>query len=482
MKALAKRVWDSPTIMTWMSYSTKALSLFIVLPLILKNFGVAEVGLWYLFSSIVVLSGLADFGFRNTFSRIISFAYGGAQDVGIHTGTEQKEKNGINWPLIESICSNMKLIYAVLALMALLVFASLGSWSLIKPISLVENQQEAWLAWGIIVASSIIQFYGTIYQNYLTGLFKVALVRRVETFMSLGSIITNITVLSVGGTLLHLIIASQIWIVLNVIRNLFLAKTVEDGKHRHFVRKPFDSALFKKIWSPAWRSGLSGLMATGPIQLSGVLYAQIGTPETIAAYLLALRVITQIKEVSMAPFYSKIPLLARFRVRGELKLLIKEAQRGMFIGHMVFVFGVMAVASLSGYLLSLIGSETSFVSVNFWLLLSLAFFVHRYGALHMQLYLTTNHVISHIADGVAGVLFIGSSFLLVKWLDIAAIPVGMLIGYLGFYSWYSAYHSIKSLDVRFLEFELRSALFPFLVFTIFALAIMFGQYFFRNPT
>ena len=59
------RVWNSPTMMTWLSYSTKALGLFIVLPLILKKFAAPEISLWYLFSSIIVLIGLADMGFRS---------------------------------------------------------------------------------------------------------------------------------------------------------------------------------------------------------------------------------------------------------------------------------------------------------------------------------------------------------------------------------------------------------------------------------
>lgn len=452
-----------------MSYSTKALSLFIVLPLILNSFSAAEVSLWYLFSSVIVLSGLADFGFRTTFARIISYAFGGSEDLEIQKGKNQSDSKGPNWGLIENICSNMNLIYAVLSVIVFILFASLGSWSMSKPISQVENQNEAWLAWAIIVVTSVFRFYGTIYQNYLDGLFKVALVRRVESFMSFGAIASSMTILALGGSILHLVIGSQIWSILNIGRNLILANGVEGGKYKSFERKPFDLALFSKIWKPAWRSGVSGLMSNGLTQLSGVLYAQIGSPETVAAYLLALRIMTQIKEISMAPFYSKIPLLARLRVTGDIKQLLSISQRGMLIGHAVFVAGIIAVALLSQPLLALIESDTPFVSMPFWFLLSFAFFVHRYGAMHMQLYLTTNHVISHIADGISGILFICSSFLLIQWIDISAIPVGMLIGYLGFYAWYSAYHSLKSLNVGFMEFEKNGVFYPLIVLVIFTL-------------
>jgi hypothetical protein len=151
VKTLFIRAWNSPTIMTWMSYSTKALSLFIVLPLILKQFSAEEISLWYLFSSIITLASLADLGFKATFSRIIAFAMGGAKDVAIFKGDTVVKDARPNWKLIEKICSNMNIIYIILTLLLIVIFFILGSWSLLKPISLVQNTQEAWIAWWVII-------------------------------------------------------------------------------------------------------------------------------------------------------------------------------------------------------------------------------------------------------------------------------------------------------------------------------------------
>lgn len=471
------RGWNSPTIMTWMSYSTRALSLFIVLPLILKNFTAAEVTLWYLFSSIIMLLSLADLGFKSTFSRIISFAVGGAEDVGIQKGKDPTIREiSINWVLIEKICSNMNLIYIYLTAFLLLLLTTIGTWSLIRPISAVSNQHEAWIAWGVVIISALIKFYGTVYQNYLEGLNKIAVIRRIESIMSLGSIISSIVVLLLGGSLLELVLTFQIWSVLNTIRNWFLARIVEEKRYRFFKKQTFDIVLFRKIWKPAWRSGLSGFMSNGLTQLSGILYAQVGSPEIVAGYLLALRIVSQIKEISMAPFYSKIPMMARLRVEGNLKKLTQISQSGMFLGHIVFAVGVLGVAIFSESLLHVLDSNVSFVSNDFWGVLSIAFFVHRYGAMHMQLYLTTNHVISHIADGISGMLFIISSFILIKYIGLYAIPVGMLIGYLGFYSWYAAYHSLKSLNINFYSFEKKALILPFTIYMI----VLFVLYIIQN--
>lgn len=458
--------WNSPTLMTWLSYSTKALSLFVVLPLILKQFAAPEISLWYLFSSIFVLLGVADMGFRQTFVRIIAYTVAGADKVGIYTASEKIENKGINWAFLERIYASMKIIYRYLTVFLLVLLIIAGSLLLYKPISLVQDKEAAWIAWGVIILANIIRFYGTIYQNYLEGFNKIALVRKIESFMSLGSILTSIAVLLFGGDILALVIAHQMWLVLNVVRNWYLSRIIEDGRLQTFENLGFDRDMFWQIWSPAWRTGVSVFMSNGLTHLSGLLYAQIGDPRIVASYLLALRIITQIKEISMAPFYSKIPYMSRLRAEGKVKELVSVSQRGMFLSHLVFVIGVSLVAVFSDYLLGLIKSNVVFVSPMFWCVLSFAFFVHRYGAMHMQLYLTTNHIIAHIADGISGLIFIVFGLTTVNWLGIYAIPMGMLAGYLGFYAWYAAYYSYKSLSIRFLDFEYKTSFIPIIIFII----------------
>jgi hypothetical protein len=465
------RIWNSPTLMTWASYSTRALSLFVVLPLILKQFEVAEVALWYLFASVIALQSIADLGFKSTFSRIISFAMGGAEGVGIYGGSEiPEQKIGIpNWSLIERIVSTMRMIYERLSIVLTVIMGVLGTWSLMIPVASLEQSSDAWMAWAVLLLVSGYRFYGTIYQNYLEGLNQIALVRRLEAITSVASIITSITVLILGGGLLELVIANQLWVVLVVLRNRYLSRYIVEGRFRMFKRLEFDKTLFRDIWSPAWRSGVSGLMSNGLTHLSGILFAQIGSVEMVSAYLLSLKIITQIREISMAPFYSKLPLMAKMRVEGRLDQLISIAQRGMRLSHLVFLSGVMSIYVWSKELLEAIGSNVFFVSNDFWLLLSFAFFIHRFGAMHMQVYLTTNHVISHIADGVSGFIFIVTSLILIETQGIYSIPYGMLAGYLGFYSWYAAMKSYHSLKMKPLTFDLWVACPAIIIFICFLL-------------
>ncbi|MEO7216485.1 hypothetical protein [Mucilaginibacter sp.] len=473
---MLKRAWNSPTLMTWLSYSTKALTLFGVLPLVLKQFSSGDVVLWYLFSTIISLQSIADFGFRQTFSRIISYAFSGSKDINIiksDTTPDHTEEAGPNKPLLNSIVSTMRSIYVWLTLVVFVLMLVFGTWAMIKPVTDGSNIIQTWWSWAVVLVISCISFYGKIYMNFLEGLYKIALVRRIETLTSVGSILTSIIILYVAPSLLNLVIVNQFWVLIVTIRDWYLCRTVDDNFYLQVSKKlPFNKEIFIKIWQPAWRSGISGFMSVGLTNLTGLIYAQVGNTAAVAAYLLALRIINQVKEISMAPFYSKLPLLAILRVKNDIPQLIKTVKRGMLLSHIVFLFGFIGVGLFINPLLILIHSHVQFVDQKLWLLLGVAFFIHRFGAMHMQVYLSTNHIISHIADGISGIMYIVSSLILIHYIGIYAIPVGMLVGYLGFYAWYAAKYSYQSLNVTFWAFERGTSVLPFACNLLYIIVIL----------
>ncbi len=468
------RIWNSPTIMTWLSYFTKSASLLLVTPFILKNFDANEIVVWYLFAAIISMNGIADLGFRNTFVRLFSFALGGAIDIDeIKSFDKSKSDKEENWDLIEKLFSHMKFIYIWLSVFLLIAFLLIGYFSLNKPISNLSNPYEAWIGWGVISVSIIFEFYGKIYINYLEGLNQIALVRRIESFFRLFTILLCSFVLIFRPSLLNLSIAISVGYYLNFIRNFLLARKVSEGKIKAFKKRNFELPFFKKIWKPAWKTGVSGLLSSGLTNLSSLLYAQIGDTNLVASYLVAVRILTEIRNVSNAPFYSKIPLLSRTRAEGDETKFLKIASDGMRKSHIFYVLGIILTGLFFEYFLKFIGSDLKFVSGGLWILMCCAFYAHRYGALHIQLYLTSNHIISHIADGVSGVIFIVSAYLLIPLIGIYSIPTAMLIGYLGFYCWYSAYYSLKLLNMKFFEFEKNISLLPISIFILYTILHLF---------
>jgi hypothetical protein len=223
----------------------------------------------------------------------------------------------------------------------------------------------------------------------------------------------------------------------------------------------------------AWKNGVSGILSVGLIDFTGLIYAQIGKTTSVNSYLLSLRVLTLLRDFSKVPFYSKIPLLSKIRAEQNIEKLASLSKKTMTLSNVIFIFGAIIIGLFSNQFFALIGSNAKFVSFDLWLLLSIAFFIHRYGAMHLQLYSTTNHIISHIVDSISGLIFIIVCILMYQYLEIYTIPIAMIIAYLGCHSWVSAKYSLRSMNKSFWSFDKYNILL-FLLCILFLTLYYFG--------
>ena len=457
--------------MTWGSFLTRSLSLVVVLPFILTRLSTEEIVLWYLFMTIISFQMLVDVGFSPTFSRVIAYAMGGAKVDDLKSPKDQNNGQA-NWETLELICSEMRVIYSRLGLLWPVLLIVFGTLALVNPISHVQNTLSAWTAWGVILMVSTVSLRGNIYGAYLQGTNYIALFHRWHIITSLGAIVTSFLVLILGGGILGLVIAHQGWQLLNILCNCWLSGVIEDGRFKSFARGKKSKKVFDAVWPSAWRSGVGHFMAYGLVQASGVLYAQVGTIASIASYLLALRLIQTVSQFSQAPFYSKLPVFARLFAENKRGTIVALAKKGMSLSYWCYAAGFIGLGIAGEPLLKFIGSNADFPTSLLWSLMGIAFFVERYGAMHIQLYSTTNHIIWHIANGVMGMIYLVVSIVFFQFIGVYAFPVGILAGYLGFYAWYSAKHSYKAFKLNFWDFE-KNTLFVLLLITIFFILLLY---------
>jgi hypothetical protein len=264
-----------------------------------------------------------------------------------------------------------------------------------------------------------------------------------------------------------MVIAHQGWKVLNILRNIYISMIVENGRLKGFSKKKKNAQVLSAVWPSAWRSGFGIFMSYGLVQASGILYAQIENAASVATYLLALRLIQTVSSFSQAPFYSRLPVLARLFSEGKKNKLEYLAKRGMTLSHWTYILGFIVLGIIGGPFLKFIGSNADFPPPMLWSLLGLGFFVERFGAMHIQFYSTTNHIIWHVANGVSGTIYLIVSLSLFQFIGVYAFPVGILAGNLGFYSWYSAKHSYVAFNLRFLSFEKDTALLPLTIIILY---------------
>ena len=459
--------------MTWASLVTRSAGWLVLLPLVLTRLDSQEVAVFLLFSVMTGLRNLADFGFGPTFIRYIAYCMGGARSLGNITKPHRERGDGRpNLELLSEVVGSMRQLHRWVALAVLGLFAIVGSIAVDRQINLLADPGEGWLAWTAVVIGIVFTYWANQFAAYVQGLNHVALLRRWEALFNALGIASSIAVLLMGGGLVGLVVTVQLWLILSGVRNWLLARRVFDGWWTGAPRHG-SGATLAETWAPAWRTGLGSAMSMGVVQLSGVLYAQRIGGEELAALLLALRLIAVVSAFSQAPFYSKLPLYARLYSSGDYSSLVRFAGRGMQLSYAAFLLGWIGLGLAGPRLFDAIGASTPFPPSRLWTLIGLAFLVHRFGAMHIQLYNATNHVIMHIADGVSGGMFVVSVLALSPRFGVLAIPLSQLIAYVGFYNWYSAMHSYRLIQVGFFRFE-RVAALPALGFALLYVGLAFG--------
>ncbi len=461
--------------MTWGASAARSLNLLVVLPLVVSRLDAPEIAVWYLFVTLIQLQLLADLGFSPTFVRVFAYAAGGADVMEL---AEARGGSGgtrpVNWRTVERIWGTVHSIYGRLTALAVAGMAIVGTAFVWRPIGAIADPQHGWIAWMTILGASTIILRGNAYAAYLNGLDHVALVRRWEAVMSLLASVTQAGVLLVGGGLISLTVSHQVWMVLNVVRNRYLARWIESGRLRDFATA-LDKRVFSVVWPRAWRSGLGLAMGNLPLQLTGMYYAQVADAERAAEYLVSLNLFGAIRGFSMAPLYSRLPTMARLRAEGRLDALARVARRGMHVSFWVFALLTVGMGVFAGRLLGMVGANATTVAPLPWALLGVALFVERYGASHLQLYSTTNHILWHIANGIAGSIVLLACAALFPALGLLAFPAAFLCGYLGFYVPFVVPRSLRAIDSTFMAFDVPILAGPTVVMAaLLALALLVG--------
>lgn len=438
------------------------LGMVIIIPLIITRFSEEQIAVYYLLVTFIGLQFLLQIGFQPTFVRFISYAFGGLNveqfsRLGVGTKPPEGQATRVNAESLSVIWGAMWKINWVLGGGAIVILGLVGTLALVRPIGLIASPGDAWLAWGVVVLVSGLRIALSGFQTYLTGANFIALTQRWQAALNLASVVSMIGVVYFAPSLFLLVVANQAWVLVGVVCFLLLFNHHSRGV---FSQRSSGSCaatpIFRLAWASSWRSGVGQACSKATQQSLGIVYAQYGGSALVASYLLGMRFIEVVERFAMAPFYTKVPLLNRLRSRGDLDTLRAVAVRGVFRANIVYVggFGVLALAGPAVF--EAIGGNVPFPRPALWYLLGAAFFLQRFGANHIHLYSTTNHIIWHWASGLQGTAILLASIALAPIYGDLGFAAALLIGNL-VYAVFTASYSYRALPMPTLAFEMKTS-------------------------
>ena len=307
-----KKLWDSPTFTSW-GYKLAAISkALFLLPLVLIQFGDAELACWLMLGTLSFFSAMIGTQTSATCSRMFSMAYGGAKDLKPTSSLGENQTTSIpNWVLINDLYGAVKFINIRVAILGVPIVLSLGLFSFGQ---ILPEHSSPNNIWASLLVFALGQFISQLFRHYwvvLRGFNKVALSGRWAAFISITSTCASSVGVILGGKILTLVIIQQLFIFIEIITYKVLIKKYLSCEFKSSSVSKINKEIFKWAWTPIWKGIVQSLANRGSLRVGILVLASTLDAASLASTLLALRLLDIIEDFSSAPIYSHVPFFGK---------------------------------------------------------------------------------------------------------------------------------------------------------------------------
>ena len=466
LKGLSTKIVNSGTLMSIANLVSKFGLIIIITPLLIEHLPTYQVTIWLLTISIGNFIQFLDLGFTPTFIRTISYSAlsprpsNPANNVNLSKSSldsmQQQEHN------FSEISNLIKKIYLILALLSILLVLILA----FPVFSNLATTANDWKILILLATTTPIIVYGFQYGAIIQGLNHVALWQRTQMIFSILALLLAIISLLITSSLVIVVTMIQASLILATLVNSQIARNLSGNISSDTSPTQDSSYYFKRhIWAPSWRSGLGVICSAGLFQFSGILYASFAQANEAAQYLLAIQLIRGISAISQTAFYSRLPGLSRMYAMKDIQSFIDFSRAGMQLTYIIYltIYSTLVITTLA--IIPKSPYAEIFPDIRLILLLGTALLLERFGAMHLQLYSTTNHINWHKANGGAALITILLTFFFYRFFEIGifSFPLGLLIANLIYYSPYCAHLSYRMFPIKLIKYEATNII-PALIF------------------
>jgi O-antigen/teichoic acid export membrane protein len=385
----------------------------ILLPLILRVFPQEIVALWTIFTTMMALTNLLDFGFNPTFARNVSYVISGIKRLKVKGyNIVESHNSDIDYGLFKGLIDVMKWFYARMALLLLVILLTAGTYyihTILKTYS--GSHAEVYIAWTILVSINSYSLYTMYYDSLMQG---KGLIRRSKQIKIIGQgiylIVATILIL-LQLNLIAVVSAQALSIVMIRILSRRTIYTAEFKQMLQGVTAQARKKILSTIYPNAVKVGLTslgGFLVTRSSIVIGSLYLSL---DEIASYGITIQIITIISSIASVYFATYQPKIVQCRVQNDSEAIKRLYMKGCVFQFNTFVFVGIALFFLGEWAMSIIESETPLLSKSF---IAVALFIHLLETNHANagsILSTKNEVPYFKAALVSGVFTVTLSYI-----------------------------------------------------------------------
>lgn len=333
----------------------------ILLPFILNKMPAEAVGIWNIFTVIIMLVNILDFGFSPSFARNLSYIFSGAKELQ-KEGVRQVSDGEVDYGLLKGTLTAMRRFYRWIALACFGLLATTGTAYFAYILrKYTGDKTDAMIAWLLLIAINCYNLYTLYYDALLLGKGYIKRNQQI-IIVAQGTYLVLAIGLIYAGLGLSAIVGAQL--IATVVRRILAYRTFFTQEMRASLKEAQEQdarKILRVIYPNAVKVGLTQLGAFA-INKSAVLIGSVFLSlEAVACYGITLQVMDVLTRCATVPYRSFIPKLAQARAENDIEQLRRYYKISAFCILGTYIAGSLVWIGFGDVALKLIHSETSFV-------------------------------------------------------------------------------------------------------------------------
>ena len=332
----------------------------LLLPFILRMFPQETIAIWTVFSTIIALTSLLDFGFNPSFARNVSYVVSGVKELKT-TGyqiVENRDAN-IDYGLFKGLINAMRWFYARMALILFILLATAGTYYLYMLLRTYSgNKQEVYIAWIILVFINSYSLYTYYYDSLLQGKGLIKRAKQIEFTGNIIYLCVAIVLIILRFNLIAVVSAQALSILIRRVLSYYTIYTPDFKQALKNITAHAKKEFIKPILPNAVKLGLTGLgsfLVTRSSVLIGSLYLSL---DDIASYGITIQIIAIISSVAGVYFATYQPKIAQYRIQNNILAIKKLYLRSCGLMLLTFVVCGFALLFFGDWAMEVIKSKT----------------------------------------------------------------------------------------------------------------------------
>jgi O-antigen/teichoic acid export membrane protein len=329
----------------WVSRAVSILMGLVLFPVLFRNLGREELGVWLLLGQSWAVLGVLDFGLAVTLTRRIAFAMGKGMSTPGEPCTPETVRE------IADLVKTARILYRHLAVISFLVAFGLGCFSLRHLHLSSLALPKVYLAWGILCLSQSVGVLSMVWSCLLQGTGIVGWEVLLASSVSILTLSAQIVVASMGGGLLGLAIAGAAGAVTQRLSVVALARS----KRPELIAMNgvWQTTLFRSMAPVALKAWMTTVCLVIVMNTDQFFIAGMQGARQIPSYRAAYSIFINLQMLAVAFGGSAGVFIAQLWKAGEVARVQRLVIHNLRLGLSIMVTGGGCVLGLGQHLFNL---------------------------------------------------------------------------------------------------------------------------------